>query len=94
MRKIQTKFERTTKSALREHGFNFVRAEAKLSTQIDNWSIKTINDKMREYHIEWNFNPSECSHRGGLWEGMIRSTRRILRSISNDQVLDDETLCT
>ena len=31
---------------------------------------------------------------GRLWERMIRSTRRILRAISNDQVLDDETLCT
>ena len=49
---------------------------------------------MLEYNIEWFFNPPECSHRGGLWERMIRSTRRIFRAISNDMGMDDETLHT
>ena len=50
-----------------DNGSNVIGAEAEIRTQIKNWSIKTINDKMLEHNIEWNFNPPECSHRGGVW---------------------------
>ena len=77
-----------------DNGSNFIGAEAELRTHLKNWSVKTINDRMLEYDIEWIFNSPECSHRGGLWERMIRSTRRIFRAITNEQTLDDETLLT
>ena len=82
------------KKVFSDNGSNFVGAEAEIRTYINGWSTKRINDKMLEYNIEWFFNPPECSHRGGLWERMIRSTRRIFRAISNDVVMDDETLHT
>ena len=49
---------------------------------------------MLEFNIKWFFNPPQCSHRVGSWERMIRSNRRIFRAISNDMVMDDETLHT
>ena len=76
------------------NGSNFVGAEVEIRTHINGCSTKKINDKMLEYNIEWFFNPPECSHRRGLWERMIRSTRRTFRAISNDVVMDNETLHT
>ena len=49
---------------------------------------------MFKCNIQWFFNPPEGSHRRGFWEPMIRSTRRIVRAISNDKVMDDEKLHT
>ena len=40
------------------------------------------------------FNPLHASHRGGLWERLIRSTRSILRSLIKQQLLSNEALLT
>ena len=65
------------KKGLSDKGSNFVGAEAEIRAYINGWSTKKINDKILEYNIDWFFEPPECSHRGGLWERMIRSIRRI-----------------
>ena len=53
-----------------------------------------IYDRLRMKGVEWHFNPPLASHAGGVWERMIRSTRRILRALLKDQSVDDETLQT
>ena len=80
------------KKVFSDNGSNFVSAEAEIRTYINVWSTKKMNEKLLEYTIEWFFNPSECSHRGGSWEHMIKSTGSIFRAISNDMVMGDETL--
>ncbi|OON23844.1 hypothetical protein X801_00239, partial [Opisthorchis viverrini] len=36
----------------------------------------------------------KASHRGGIWERLIRITRRILRALLGDRLVDDERLQT
>ena len=45
-------------------------------------------------NIDWRFNSPYSSHHGGAWERLIRSVRRILLSLINEQFLNEETLQT
>ena len=40
------------------------------------------------------FNPPGASHQGGVWERLIRSTKKILRSLVGQRELNDESLRT
>ena len=44
--------------------------------------------------MQWYFNPLSTSHAGGVWERIIRSIRKILRSLLRDQLIDDKSLLT
>ncbi|VDP95739.1 unnamed protein product, partial [Echinostoma caproni] len=46
---------------------------------------------MVEREIDWRFGPPETSHWGGIWEGMIRSVRRILHATTRGHSVTDET---
>jgi hypothetical protein len=58
------------------------------------WNQDRISRSLGGRDIEWNFNPPAASHVGGVWERMIRSIRKILRSLMTDQLVNDETLAT
>ena len=49
---------------------------------------------MMEKGVKWIFNAPAASHHGGVWERQIRTVRKILRSIVQQQSLDDEGLLT
>ena len=49
---------------------------------------------MSNKNIQWTFNPPNASHRGGAWERLIRTTRKTLKGLVNEQLLIDEQLIT
>ena len=53
-----------------------------------------IDTELASKRIQWSFNPPHASHRGGVWERLIRSVKRVLKSVCNQQMLDDDTLIT
>ena len=77
-----------------DNGGNFVGAERELKDWICSWDQNKIDNCMLEKRIKWNFNPSSASHRGGIWERLIRSTRKILNSVAWRESLDEELLWT
>ena len=82
------------KTVYSDNGTNLVGAESVLKDCIRGWSVDRINNQMLSLGIDWIFNPPDCSHRGGIWDRMIRSTKRILRIVTQGQLLNDEALLT
>ena len=77
-----------------DNGSNFRGADRELRLGLQGVAQARVNKFLIEREIEWRFNPPEASHWGGVWERLIRSARRILRSISGGQHLTDESLRT
>lgn len=77
-----------------DNGSNFVGAVSELRSITRGWSQGKINDKLLSLGIEWHYNPPLASHRGGVWERLIRSVRRVLLSIVTQQTLNDEAMYT
>ena len=77
-----------------DNGTNFVGAVKELRESLCRVDQRRVNERMLERGVQWHFQPPASSHRGGVWERMIRSARRILNALSNEQILSDETLLT
>lgn len=77
-----------------DNGTNFVGAEKQLKHSLEEWNQEQIHDNLLQKGIQWHFNPPKASHMGGVWERMIRTTRKILTPLLKDQTVDDEGLTT
>ena len=78
-----------------DNGTNFVGANNELQNELRKLhSSDAIYSELAKKGVEWIFNTPGASHHGGVWERMIRSTRRILDSLLTAQLLTDETLST
>ena len=81
---------------LSDNGTNFVGAKREMQEQMKAWNQQKINDSLLQKGISWHFNPPAGSHFGGVWEHLIRSTRKILYSLLREQnvKLSEESLQT
>lgn len=77
-----------------DNGTNFVGAVRELKDSIDIWNQNQINNFLLQRDIKWIFNPPSASHFGGAWERLIRSVRKHLIFLANEQILTDESLHT
>ena len=82
-----------------DNGGNFVGVEEEMKKallEMDHGRIKAFLLKHSCDWIEWQKNPPESSHMGGVWERQIRTVRNVLRSLLKDIPgrLDDESLRT
>lgn len=77
-----------------DNGTNLVRAERELKESIQSLNHTQIQNKLLDKGIKWMFNPPSGSHHGGIWERQIRTIRRILSALMQQQTLDEEGLTT
>ena len=77
-----------------DNGSNFVGAVSELKEAMSRWDGRRISDRLANEGIKWHFNPPSSSHRGGVWERIIRSVRRLLYVLTKEQLLSEETLST
>ena len=84
----------TPRVILSDNGSNFVGAERELGEWLKRLEQGRITEAMTEKKITWRFNPPASSHRGGIWERMICSVRKILNSVARRGSLNEESLWT
>ena len=67
-----------------DNGTNFIGASKEIKQWIKEWDREELSAAVKPMGIIWHFNPPEASHRGGIFESLIRPCRRILEAISAD----------
>ena len=77
-----------------DNGSNFKGAEREIGEALKALSRKKIQDTLTDHGAQWTFQPPCASHRGGVWERIIRSIKRIMRSVTHEQTMTDEVLDT
>ena len=77
-----------------DNGTYLVGAVKILRECINEWNQQQIQDFLLKRGIQWTFMPPTASHMGEAWERQIRSVRRMLISIADDQCLSDDQLHT
>ena len=76
------------------NGTNLVGAEKELCQALKDFNHKYVEERVRQKNICWKFNPPTASNFGGIWERLIRSTRKILCMLLQQQTVTKETLQT
>ena len=82
-----------------DNGGNFVGVEEEMKKalkEMDHGRIRAFLLKHSCDWIEWQKNPPESSHMGGIWERQIRTVRSVLSGLLKEHSgrLDDESLTT
>ena len=76
-----------------DNGTNFVGAEREIRQEVEAWNAAT-REELRMNAIEWSFNPPHSAHRGGIWERLIRSAKKHLSFVLQQDNLHIEALAT
>ena len=79
-----------------DNGTNLTSGHDELRSAIRHWNVNVIESWMLQHEIEWCFQPPSASNFGGVFEREIRSVRKVLNGLMNEQPLklDDERLNT
>ena len=71
-----------------DRGSNFVSANKEPTECMERWNEEQISTFCLQRKIQWTLNPPSASHKGGVWERMIRSVRQILLTVLKEQLVN------
>ena len=78
-----------------DNGTNFVAAEKEIGQLVKAFEKeKIIEETSKQSPIEWKFNPPTAPHFGGIFESLIKCTKKALRTVIGDADINDEELHT
>ena len=85
----------TPSYVISDNGTNYVAGERELRELVQKLNQeKIIRESSRLSQIEWHFNPPAGPHFAGVYEVMIKSAKKAIRSILGDAEVSDEELHT
>ena len=82
------------KLILSDNGSNYVGAAREIKGLVDSMDQEKIQRLTSNQGIEWQFNPPEAPHFGGVFESMIKSAKRAIYAILKEADVNDEELQT
>ncbi|XP_064637218.1 uncharacterized protein LOC135493659 [Lineus longissimus] len=77
-----------------DNGTNFVGGQRELREAMEQWNQGQIEAELSQKGIRWHFQPPGAPHMSGVWERLVRSTKRTLKAILGEGLVSDETLHT
>ena len=76
-----------------DNGSNFSAAEKEIRAEVKKWNEKAA-EELRLHGVEWTFTPPTSAHRGGIYERLVRSLKKHLTFVVQQDDLHIETLAT
>ena len=77
-----------------DNGTNFVGAKTELYKGLKELDKTKIYNYCTKHEIEWNFISPSAPHKGGIWERLIQTVKRVLMAVFRTGRLTDEILST
>ena len=71
------------------NGTNFVSTNRELSQALKNLNQDKIHPTFLQEGIKGTFNPPHGAHHGGVWERLVQQTKKILCSVTKQQIVDE-----
>ena len=65
-----------------------------MEESIAQWNEESIERQLQEKGIKWVFQPPASPHMSGVWERLVQTTKKHLKSIVGDGLLNDFELRT
>lgn len=77
-----------------DNGTNFVGANKELKVALREIDQSRVSDVLNAKGIQWHFSPPRSPHFGGVWEVLVKSVKRALKSVIGKQCVHEDTLYT
>jgi hypothetical protein len=77
-----------------DNGSNFTGADRELTRAIEEWNQQLIVTEMQQRGIRFTFQPPNAPHMAGVWERLVKTSKRHLRALSGGILLTDNGLRT
>ena len=82
------------KKLVSDNGTNFKGANREIKEAVDAWNKESLNEKLSDIEISWEFGPANCGHWGGLWERIIQIVKRSIKASLENRTVDTDTFDT
>jgi hypothetical protein len=70
-----------------DNGSNLVGASREMKRALQEMDVDDLQRFSISHGIKWTFNPPAASHHGGVWERQIRTIRKLLQAVLEEQHL-------
>ena len=77
-----------------DRGTNFIGANRELKESIAQWNEERIELQLQQKGIRWVLQPPASPHMSGVWERLVQTTKKHLKSVVGDGLLNDLELRT
>jgi transposase InsO family protein len=84
----------TPKEIRTDCGTNVRGADIELKSATKAWSEDRLEDQLSQRGIDWIFHPPNAPHFSGVWERLIRETKRALKAILKGALVTEHVLRT
>ena len=77
-----------------DNGSNFIGAEKELKHALTCIDQNKVAQTLSKQHIQWKFNPPVSPWMGGVWEALVKTVKRALRTITRERLFTEDALTT